>query len=238
MRIDRYLSAALGISRKDAAALIKKGAVTMDGKPVSSKDAHVTGTVSANGSVVNYQENVHIMMNKPAGYLTAARDQNAPTVMQLVDPASARRGISPVGRLDKDVTGLLIFTTDGELNHRLTSPAYCVPKVYIATVNGILTEDDIAFMAAGMNLGDFTAQPAVLEIIGRNVGKLTVTEGKFHQVKRMFEKISKPVERLMRQSVAGVELDETLAEGECRELTDEEIAALYAAAKLKKGGTA
>ena len=240
MRIDRYLSTALGISRKDAAVLIKKGAVAIGGVQAKSKDAQAEGLITVNGQAVEYHEHVHIMLNKPAGVLTAARDKNAPTVMQFIDPALVKRGISPVGRLDKDVTGLLIFTTDGELNHRLTSPLRDVPKVYIAKVNGVLTDEDAALMSGGMNLGDFTAKPAKLEILGESSGRLTVTEGKFHQVKRMFDKVGKPVEELRRISVAGVEIDgtETLAEGECRELSEQEVRRLYSVAGIKQGEVA
>ncbi len=233
MRIDRYLSLSLGISRKEAAALIRKGAVLMDGATVSSKEQKVSGQVTVNGDAVCYQEHIHLMMNKPAGVLTAARDKSAPTVMELIDPVFVKRGISPVGRLDKDVTGLLIFTTDGELNHRLASPSRAVPKVYTAKVNGILTQGDIAAFERGLELRDFTARPAQLEIMEESVGRLTVTEGKFHQVKRMFAAVGKPVEKLRRNSLATVELDASLAEGEWRQLLPEEIETLYRAV----GGT-
>jgi 16S rRNA pseudouridine516 synthase len=233
MRIDRYLSLSLGISRKEAAALIRKGAVLMDSLAVTTKEQRVRGEVTVNGDAVLYQEHVHLLMNKPAGVLTAARDRSAPTVMELIDPVYVKRGISPVGRLDKDVTGLLIFTTDGELNHRLTSPSRGVPKVYTAKVNGILTEGDIDVFERGLELRDFTARPAKLEIIEDNIGRLTVIEGKFHQVKRMFAAVGKPVEELRRDSMATVALDASLAEGQWRPLLPDEIKTLYRAAGMR-----
>ncbi|MGI5899462.1 MAG: pseudouridine synthase [Christensenellales bacterium] len=237
MRIDRYLSLSLGISRKEAAALIRKGAVLMDGAAVVSKDQQVKGKVTANGVEIRYQEHVHLMLNKPAGVLTAARDRSAPTVMELIDPVFVKRGIAPVGRLDKDVTGLLIFTTDGELNHKLTSPSWGIPKVYTAKVNGVLTEGDVAAFETGLELGEFTARPARLEILDDSKARLTVTEGKFHQVKRMFAAVGKPVEILRREMMGEVALDGSLAEGEWRPLLPEEVNALYKAVEGTRQGS-
>ena len=231
MRIDLYLSMALGISRREAAVLIKSGVVLIDGNTTAKKDVRVPigGKVIVNGRDVAAREHIHLMMNKPAGYLTAVRDRSAPTVMEFVDPVYIKRGVSPVGRLDKDVAGLLLFTTDGELNHRLTSPARGISKVYIVTVNGVLTSEDVVAFQSGLRLHDFDAKPARLEIIGENVGRLSITEGKFHQVKRMFAAVGKPVEALRRESVAGIMLDTSLEPGQVRELTEDEMSALYVA---------
>ncbi|MBQ4637141.1 MAG: pseudouridine synthase, partial [Clostridia bacterium] len=173
------------------------------------------------------------MMNKKAGVLTAARDKNAPTVMDELPQAALRRGISPVGRLDKDVTGLLLFTTNGELNHRLTSPKRNVEKRYIAKVDGVLSQNDIKLFEEGLDLGDFIAKPGKLSILEPNVGQVIVTEGKFHQVKRMFEKVGKPVLELKRVETAGVLLDESLLPGQFRPLTQDEISLLKKACQME-----
>lgn len=139
----------------------------------------------------------------------------------------------PVGRLDKDTTGLLVLTTDGELAHRLIAPGRHVDKVYEAVVDGVLDEGDAAAFAAGIPLKDFTALPAKLEVLAENRARVTVQEGKYHQVKRMFGARGKPVLALHRASFGPLQLDETLCPGQFRELTGEETAALYAAAGMR-----
>ena len=139
----------------------------------------------------------------------------------------------PVGRLDKDTTGLLVLTTDGELAHRLIAPGRHVDKVYEAVVDGVLDEGDAAAFAAGIPLKDFTALPAKLEVLAENRARVTVQEGKYHQVKRMFGARGKPVLALHRASFGPLQLDETLYPGQFRELTGEETAALYAAAGMR-----
>jgi len=175
----------------------------------------------------------HVMLHKPAGLLTAARDKKQPTVMDLLPEAYAAIGCMPVGRLDKDTTGLLFLTTDGELNHRLLSPGRHVDKTYRAETDGALTQEHVDAFAVGLHLSDFDAQPAKLEIIGPDTGLVTVHEGKFHQVKRMFSAVGREVTALHRLSFGSLRLDETLPEGEWRELTEDEIAALYADAQME-----
>ena len=214
MRLDKFLCDSGFGTRKDAALIIKQGRVQIEG-------------LSA------VKANTDIMMNKKAGVLTAARDKNAPTVMDELPQAALRRGISPVGRLDKDVTGLLLFTTNGELNHRLTSPKRNVEKRYIAKVDGVLSQNDIKLFEEGLDLGDFIAKPGKLSILEPNVGQVIVTEGKFHQVKRMFEKVGKPVLELKRVETAGVLLDESLLPGQFRPLTQDEISLLKKACQME-----
>ncbi len=236
MRLDKFLAAALFVSRADVKKMIAKGRVRVGDEVARRPEMQVeeSAPVFVDGKPVLYAKHIHIMMHKPAGLLTAARDKHAPTVCDLLPEEFLARGLSPVGRLDKDVTGLLLFTTDGELNHRLTSPKRGVEKEYIARVDGVLDESDVAAMASGLDLGDFVAKPGVLAIEGESVGRLTVTEGKFHQVKRMFEEIGKPVLQLKRLTMGGVVLDEALEEGQFRALTDEEAAALYRAANYEE----
>jgi len=236
MRLDKYLSDAGACARKEVAALVRAGRVTIDGKTAKSASDQVTekSQVCLDRKAILRQTQLYLMMNKPAGVLTAARDKNAPTVADYLPKLYEKRGASPVGRLDKDVTGLLIFTTDGELNHRLTSPKRGVEKLYQAHVDGALEKSDIAAFAQGLDLGDFTAQSAKLEILDAQTARVTVCEGKFHQVKRMFEKVGKPVLTLRRLSMGGVWIDESLAPGQTRELTPDEIALLRKSAGMEE----
>ena len=178
------------------------------------------------------------MLHKPAGLLTAARDRKQPTVMDMLPEAYAAMGCMPVGRLDKDTTGLLLLTTDGELNHRLLSPKRHVWKTYEAEVDGPLNQTDVEAFAAGVPLSDFTALPAEMEILSSGpllaVARVRVHEGKFHQIKRMFEARERTVLRLTRLSFGPLALDPMLEPGEWRELTEAEIAALYRDAAMEE----
>ena len=181
----------------------------------------------------------HVMLHKPAGLLTAARDKKQPTVMDLLPEVYASIGCMPVGRLDKDTTGLLLLTTDGELNHRLLAPGRHVDKTYRAQADGKLNESHVAAFAAGMHVPEdgkesaFDAQPAHMALAAPDTGVLTIHEGKFHQVKRMFRVVGREVIQLHRLSFGSLQLDADLPEGAWRELTEEEIAALYADAQMR-----
>ena len=232
MRLDKYLAdAGLG-TRKEVQKLIAAGRVRIDGRPVKNGGEQVTGAVTYDGAPVAYVPALYAMMNKPEGVLTAARDRSAPTVEDFFPPLYLRRGVHPVGRLDKDVGGLLFLTDDGALNHRLTSPRYGVEKVYLARVDGVLNRSDVEAFARGLALADFTALPAKLEILEPDLGRVTVCEGKFHQVKRMFQRVEKPVLCLRRIQMGGVFLDEALKPGEIRELSFDEIESLRRAAGM------
>ena len=177
------------------------------------------------------------MLNKPAGVLTAANDPRRETVLDLLPRACRALGCMPVGRLDLDTEGLLILTTDGQLAHRLLAPKNGVEKIYIAEVDGPLRGEDVSAFAQGLRLSDFTARPARLEIMPPgNVGRVTVCEGKFHQVKRMFLACGRTVTHLKRLTFGGVRLDETLAPGQWRELTAQEMKTLRAAAEGNENG--
>ncbi|MBE5760823.1 MAG: rRNA pseudouridine synthase [Clostridiales bacterium] len=234
MRLDKFLCDSGFGTRKDAALIIKHGRVQIEGLSAVKANTDITGKkVFVDGQQIEYEDEIYLMMNKKAGVLTAARDKNAPTVMDELPQVALRRGISPVGRLDKDVTGLLLFTTNGELNHRLTSPKRNVEKRYIAKVDGVLSQNDIKLFEEGLDLGDFIAKPGKLSILEPNVGQVIVTEGKFHQVKRMFEKVGKPVLELKRVETAGVLLDESLLPGQFRPLTQDEISLLKKACQME-----
>ncbi|MBE5804321.1 MAG: rRNA pseudouridine synthase [Clostridiales bacterium] len=235
MRLDRWL-VTLGVgSRSQVQKLIRQGAVTVNGLPVTDPSAACdTGAaLTLHRQPLDGRLTRHVMLHKPAGLLTAARDKKQPTVMDLLPESYASIGCMPVGRLDKDTTGLLFLTTDGELNHRLLSPTRHVDKTYLAQVDGPLSEKEVAAFAEGLHLSDFDAKPALLEITGPASGRVTVQEGKFHQVKRMFSAVGREVTALHRESFGSLRLDPTLPEGQWRELTDEELRGLYADAQME-----
>lgn len=236
MRLDRWL-VTLGVgSRSEMQKLIRRGGVLVDGMPVREADRQVDeshATLTVNGQPIDGRLTRHVMLHKPAGLLTAARDKKQPTVMDLLPESYAAIGCMPVGRLDKDTTGLLLLTTDGELNHRLLSPGRHVDKTYLAQVDAPLDGSHAAAFAAGLHLSDFDAQPALLEIVTPQTGRVTVHEGKFHQIKRMFSAVGREVTQLHRETFGSLTLDPTLAEGAWRELTADELSALYADAQME-----
>lgn len=221
-------------SRRDAQALIRSGRVTLDGKSVRDGGAETEGCrVAVDGRPVALPGHTHIMLYKPAGILTAARDRDAPTVMDLLPPLYVKNGCMPVGRLDKDTTGLLLLTDDGALGHRLISPKRHVDKVYLAELEAPLPPDAAEWFREGIRLKDFTALPAGLEVLSPRKARVTVWEGKYHQVKRMFAAEGCPVSRLHRESFGPLRLDPSLGEGEYRPLTEEETRLIYRAAGLE-----
>ena len=236
LRLDRWL-VTLGVgSRSEVQKLVKKGGVKVNDFPVRDPGQQVdekTAALTVNGVPVDGRLTRHVMLHKPAGLLTAARDKKQPTVMDLLPDVYSAIGCMPVGRLDKDTTGLLLLTTDGELNHRLLSPGRHVDKTYPAQVDGVLDASHVAAFAQGLHLSDFDAQPAKLEIVAPQTGRVTVHEGKFHQIKRMFSAVGREVTSLHRETFGSLTLDPQLPEGQWRELTAEEIAALYKNAQME-----
>ena len=237
MRLDRWL-VTLGLgSRSQVQKLIRQGAVCVDGATVTDPAAACDTDRAAlmlHRQPVDGRLTRHVMLHKPAGLLTAARDKKQPTVMDLLPESYASIGCMPVGRLDKDTTGLLFLTTDGELNHRLLAPARHVDKTYLARVDLPLTEADVQAFREGLHLSDFDAKPAELTILEPTLGRVTVQEGKFHQVKRMFAAVGKEVTALHRESFGSLMLDAELPEGQWRELTDDELRGLYADAQMEE----
>ena len=240
IRLDRWL-VTLGLgSRSQVQKRIRAGEVTVDGRPVTDpgQPCPETAALALNGAALDSRLQRHVMLHKPAGILTAARDRRQPTVMDLLPASFAPLGCMPVGRLDKDTTGLLLLTTDGELAHRLLAPGRHVDKVYRAVVDGPLGERERQMFARGLDLGDFTSQPAEMEILAcaadRAEARLTIHEGKFHQVKRMFEAVDRHVTELHRETFGPLRLDDGLAAGSWRDLTREELSALYQAAGMRE----
>lgn len=234
MRIDKLLSNMGHGSRKDVKLLLKQGAVRIDGVVIKDAKQQVDPAkqhVTIFDEAVEYRPFVYLMMNKPEGFVSATEDKVERTVVELIDPSYAHYELFPVGRLDKDTTGLLLLTNDGAFNHALMSPRKHVDKVYIADVDGEMTVEDVRQFAEGVALEDgYTTKPARLEILSHGARKstirLTLSEGKYHQVKRMVAAVGKHVERLERIQIGTLELDTTLERGAYRELTEVEIETL------------
>ena len=230
-RLDKLLSSTGLWSRKEVKDMVRQGRVLAEGVPVrrpEEKYDPMTDRIQVDGETVDCAPFVYVMMNKPSGLLSATEDKNQKTVLDLLPQHLRRRGLFPVGRLDKDTTGLLLLTDDGSLAHELLSPKKHVDKVYLARVEGRVDASDTAALGAGMVLGDgLHCLPAGLEPLGDGSSCLvTLREGKYHQVKRMLAARGKPVLALKRLSMGPLELDRELEAGEWRMLAAEELEAL------------
>lgn len=229
MRLDKFLSHMGYGTRKEVKILVKSKAIQVNEVVVKDSAMHVNEVkdeVMVYGEVVEYREFIYLMMNKPPGVVSATEDFRDQTVIDLLDDDVRHFEPYPVGRLDKDTVGLLLLTNDGALTHRLLSPNKDVPKVYFAKVEGVVDESDIAAFSTGVILDDgYHTKPGILKILKSDSVseiELSITEGKFHQVKRMFESVGKTVIYLKRLSMGALLLDESLPEGSYRELTEEE----------------
>ena len=221
-RLDAVLSACSVGSRSEVKALIRKGKVSVNGTVVRDVSFAVTDSdeVRVSGIVTDTSEFVYLMLNKPCGFVSTT-DADEENVLSFVPSELFRKGMFPVGRLDKDTSGLIFLTNDGAFSHMLTRH---VEKEYIATLERPLDEICFEFFAEGMTLKDgFTTRPAKLERLGEKKARVVISEGKYHQVRRMFACCGNRVETLKRVRIGGVELDPTLEEGEVRKLTDEEL---------------
>lgn len=236
MRLDKYLSD-MGVgTRSESKKYIKNGRVSVNDSTVSDPAYHVTSedTVSFDEKPLEYEEHVYYMMNKPQGVISATKDNSKKTILDLIKAEDRRKELFPVGRLDKDTEGLLLITNDGALAHHLLSPRHHVEKTYYAEVSGIMNEEDIVAFARGMEIdkGDICL-PAKLNILSTTRGngenpdvskiKITICEGKYHQIKRMCLRRGHEVLFLKRLSMGALELDEDLSPGLYRPLTNEEI---------------
>ncbi|NOW88404.1 MULTISPECIES: pseudouridine synthase [Clostridium] len=233
-RLDKVISNLGYGSRKDVKSFAKKGIIEVDGLIVKDSAMLVDpekSVIKINGEEVLYRKYIYLMMNKPDGVISATHDNRDETVIDLLNLEHQVFDPFPIGRLDKDTVGLLLLTNDGELNHRLISPKWHVDKVYYAEIDKSVDEKDIKAFKDGITLDDgYKCLEANLEILSSsNDGseiRLTIQEGKFHQVKRMFEAVGKKVIYLKREEFGGLLLDPDLEEGEYRELTDEELSLL------------
>ncbi|MEG1415915.1 MAG: pseudouridine synthase [Clostridium sp.] len=233
-RLDKVLANMGYGTRKEVKAITKSGQVTVNSNIIKDSSTHVNpyeDEIIINGEKVNYREFIYIMMHKPPGVISATEDKHTETVIDILEYEDAVFKPAPVGRLDKDTEGLLLITNDGELNHKLLSPKNHVPKKYYADIEGEVTESDIAEFSKGIVLDDgYHTMPAELTILESGEEskiEVVIYEGKYHQVKRMFEAVGKKVVYLKRLEMGPLVLDEDLELGQYRELTDEEVESLF-----------
>lgn len=230
-RLDKLIADSGRATRSEAKALIRAGRITVNGalpRRADEKYDPDRDTVALDGETLSCAPHCCLMLHKPGGVLSATEDSRQQTVLDLLPQALRRQGLFPVGRLDKDTTGLLLLTNDGDLAHRIISPKKHVAKVYIAAVDAPLDETDAAAFAAGLTLADGTqCLPAALELLRPTKARVTVYEGKYHQIKRMFAARGKHVTALHRARIGALELDPSLAPGEFRPLRPEELEAIF-----------
>lgn len=239
MRLDKLLSNTGLLSRKEAAAAARTGRITVNGSVVSRADGHVDEArdeIALDGKPVRYAKYDYVWLNKPAGYVSATEDGRLPCVTELLPPPYDKRALFPCGRLDRDTVGWMLLTNDGQTAHSLLSPRHHVEKIYRFTCDVPLPQGAEAAFAGGMTIdGGESCKGAVLVCEpDRMGGEITLTEGKYHQVKRMIEALGSHVTFLERISFAGIPLDPSLARGAWREATEEEIKRLLSAANTKE----
>ena len=225
-RLDKVISNYTNYTRSDAKKLVKEKRIKVNNKIVLKSDVKVepnSDEITIDSKPIEIKENIYLILNKPKGYITATEDKIAKTVLDLISEEYRIRNIFPVGRLDKDTTGLIILTNDGEFAHNITSPNKNKNKVYIATLDIPITPDMKIGFENGIELSDGKCKPAKLEKISENIAKVTITEGRYHQIKRMFGCFGAKVIELKRVQIGNFVLPEDLREGEFKELTYDEV---------------
>lgn len=235
-RLDKILSQSGKLSRKEAGRAIKEGRVSVNGAQATDAGRKIEregAVILLDGEEVCAEEYRYFVMNKPGGLLSATENERDKTVLDIMSAEERRLGLFPAGRLDKDTTGLLILTNDGDFAHRMLSPKYKVPKRYIAEIDADIDESDIMAFRDGMELRDgLKTMPARLKNLGERLCEIEICEGKYHQVKRMIASRGKKVLSLKRVSIGGLRLDENLPEGKYREISRDKLIKLC----LKNGG--
>jgi len=230
LRLDRFVSQAAGISRSQARSLIRRGRVNVDGEPVRDAARHVgeAERVEHAGEVLVAPQPIYLMMNKPCGLLSATSDSEQDTVLSMLPPALAAR-VHLVGRLDKDTSGLLLLTDDGDWSHRVTSPNHSCAKTYLAELAEPLVADAESRLRLGLVLRSekLPTRPAALQRLDATHARITITEGRYHQVRRMFAALGNRVLALHRERIGGLFLDETLRAGQWRALSPAEREAVF-----------
>lgn len=229
-RFDKIIANQFNISRKDARIGIRRGKGTVGGQVVRDPSLLVdtASKIVFDGQALEYKKFVYILMNKPKGVLSASEDKSRKTVVDLVPKEFKRNGLFPVGRLDKDTTGLLIITDDGDFAHRAIAPNKNVYKTYEATLDGAVTNEMIEAFSKGVILADGTVcKKARLASIAPNKAQIMISEGKYHQIKRMFGTVGLGVNELKRTAIGGLRLPSDLGEGECFLLTEQEINSIF-----------
>ncbi len=237
-RLDKTVAKQTRLSRSGARQLIRSGAVEVNGQKIFAADEQIdinSDELKISGKLVTVRRYLYIMLNKPSGVLSAAKDPDCPTVVDLLPPELSRRGLFPAGRLDKDTTGLLIITDDGDFAHRLISPSHHVYKTYEAVLEREISEEQLDILRQGAVLGDGTqCLPARLRKISDEppTVRVQIREGKYHQVKRMFASVENSVVALRRTAIGALKLDSSLGAGEARLLTDNEREMIFSEAEI------
>ena len=237
MRLDKFLSDTGKLSRKEASIAVKRGRVTVDGAVLRDPSKHIdpdTAAVTLDGENVTFKRFTYILLEKPEGYISSTEGGDR-TVMKLLPPEYSKKGLFPCGRLDRDTTGVLLITDDGEMAHMLLSPKRHVSKLYRFTLSVSAPADTEERFLSGITIGDELCAPSpVVFDESRKSGVITLTEGKFHQVKRMFTAVGTEVVTLRRVRFGPLSEDDSLSPGQWRELTAAEVAALAAAAEIER----
>lgn len=227
MRLDKFLSETGMLSRSESKKAAKCGRITVNGFPVRDTSVHISpenDTVALDGDIVNYSRYIYIMMNKPDGLVCATEDMHEETVLSLLPENLQKTGLFPCGRLDKNTLGLLLLTNNGELAHYMLSPARHVEKTYRFECASPLSAADVNLLCRGVDIGEKSStKEARVSLYSPASGEITVTEGKYHQIKRMFSAVNNKITYLERIAFAGIPLDTSLSRGEWRFLTEEEI---------------
>lgn len=229
MRLDRMISECGLASRTETGRACRAGSVTVNGVPVRRADVQVqpeTDCVVFCGREVRWRKFVYLLLNKPQGYVSATEDGDAPCVTELVPEVYRRMGIFPCGRLDKYTTGLMLLTNDGPLAHRLLAPKSHVTKRYGFRVEKELSPEDICALEGGVDIGGYVTAPCRITLLAPREGEIAITEGKYHQIKRMMEAVGNRITELERLSFGALVLEPAMKRGDWRELTGDEIKAL------------
>lgn len=225
MRLDKFISMLGKATRSEAGKLIRAGKATVNGIVQKAPDYKIdpdNDLVALLGEALTYKKYTYIMLNKPEGYVSATEDPNEKTVLDLVSVEDRRKGLFPCGRLDKNTLGLVILTNDGEGAHRVLSPKHHVSKVYKFISRDPVCENDIKLLEAGVDIGGYLTKPCKIRMVSENEGEITLTEGKYHQIKRMLEAVDNKITYLERISFGSIALDPALKRGEWRYLTSNE----------------
>lgn len=236
MRLDKFLSVTATASRSEAKSLARAGKITVNGAVIKDTAFQInecSDKVVFCGTEVVYRQFVYIMMNKPEGYVSSTDDPRQRTVLELLPEKYGKFGLFPCGRLDIDTTGLLILTNNGVLAHKLLAPKFHVEKTYEFTCSPPISDEQAKMLEAGVDIGEKTpTKPAKVRLSGGSCGTITISEGKFHQIKRMFFAVGSEITSLSRREFAGIGLDPALSRGEWRELSESEAELLESAGNL------
>lgn len=229
MRLDKLVADSCAVTRSEARNLIKKGLVQVDGATVKDIAARAdeSDDLIVNGESVSYSKFIYVMLNKPSGYISATEDKKQKTVMELLDPSFKRYALFPVGRLDIDTEGFLLMTNNGTLAHNLLSPSKKVGKTYFVRYDASISDEALKRLSEGVDIGECITKPAKTERLSENEIYLTITEGKFHQIKRMAFSVGLRVTYLKRVAYGNLWLDETLEKGEYKLLSEDNLSLIY-----------